>query len=348
MSEAEEPVGQLSLVAYEKIAEHGLALPVFAWSFYANVFYTARSSAPGSASGSIVGFDAYEPDKLVNLAAEQVVETAVGEPWLDVFLWEGKAYVGTAAEIWDSIAEVRPRIARHAPLSLLGLAEGDTSLPASEISGIAFSWLVERYGHRKALEWYADTYLRGILLKALRRELGGLAEKTQMRLALQNKLIVQTRGFAVEAHVMPPLPLLPEIDVRKFLSAAQDHGFTPFYMHDSDPVSGKPERFQGNRTHENAMRVAVLQVAASKPEGKATTTELKNEVGQCIALTSEDMLPSKTRPNEAMYHQIIGNIVSHRRSGNNIFEKGWAVYTGDGIQITDAGRQYLRSLELDV
>ena len=85
-------------------------------------------------------------------------------------------------------------------------------------------------------------------------------------------------------------------------------------------------------------------VAASKPRGKATTTELKNEVDQYVTLTAEDRLPSKTRPNEAMYQQIVGNIVSHRGSRNNNFAKGWALYTGDGIEITDAGRQYLRTL----
>jgi hypothetical protein len=92
------------------------------------------------------------------------------------------------------------------------------------------------------------------------------------------------------------------------------------------------------------MRIAALQVAASKLHGKATTTELKNEVHQYVALTTEDLRPSKTRANEAMYQQIVGNIVSHRGSRNNILAKGWAIYTGDGIQITDAGRQHLKTL----
>ena len=94
------------------------------------------------------------------------------------------------------------------------------------------------------------------------------------------------------------------------------------------------------------MRIAALQVAASKSQGKATTTEIKNEINQYLSLTLQDLLPSKTRPNEAMYQQIVGNIVSHRASKNNIFAMGWETYTGDGIQITDAGRQYLRTLEL--
>jgi hypothetical protein len=94
------------------------------------------------------------------------------------------------------------------------------------------------------------------------------------------------------------------------------------------------------------MRLAALRVAASRPDGKATTTQIKNEVHKYVALTAEDRRPSKTRPNEAMYQQIVGNIISHRQSRNNIFARGWATYTGDGIQITDVARQYLRNLGL--
>jgi hypothetical protein len=75
------------------------------------------------------------------------------------------------------------------------------------------------------------------------------------------------------------------------------------------------------RTTENEMTIAALRVAASKPDGKATTTELKSEVDRYLVLTTEDRTPSKTRPNEAIYQQIIGNIVSHRGSKTNILQK---------------------------
>jgi hypothetical protein len=84
-------MGRLHLVGYEKLTEHGLALPVFGQPEGANVFYTARSTSPGEANGQIAGFDHYDPDVLVRLPLEQIRETAVGEPWLDVFLWEGAA-----------------------------------------------------------------------------------------------------------------------------------------------------------------------------------------------------------------------------------------------------------------
>jgi pentapeptide repeat protein len=98
----------------------------------------------------------------------------------------------------------------------------------------------------------------------------------------------------------------------------------------------------GNRTSEPEMRIGALRIAASKPNGYATTTQLKDEMPKYVDLTVQDLASSKTRPNEAMYHQIIGNIVSHQDSRTNIFARGLAVYTGHGIQITDAGREFLR------
>src|SRR5690348_14918915 len=154
-------MGRLHLVGYEKLTEHGLALPVFGQSQGANVFYTARSTTPGEANGQIAGFDHYDPDMLVRLPLEQVRETGVGEPWLDVFLWEGAAYVGTAPEIWNALEGLRASIAEHAPLSLLALAEGVEDDPLHWLAGQVFSWLTSRYGKQKALGWCKDTYLSG-------------------------------------------------------------------------------------------------------------------------------------------------------------------------------------------
>ena len=96
-----------------------------------------------------------------------------------------------------------------------------------------------------------------------------------------------------------------------------------------------------NRTPESEMRIAALQVARSKPNGVATTTQLKEEVCRFVDLTPQDLARSTTRRNEQMFQQIVGNIISHDKSRTNIFYRGYAVYTGDGIQITDAGRDFL-------
>lgn len=98
---------------------------------------------------------------------------------------------------------------------------------------------------------------------------------------------------------------------------------------------------RNNRTPESEMRIGALQVARSKPNGIATTTQLKEEIGNFVHLTPQDLVRSKTRNNEQMYQQIVANIISHEKSQTNIFAKGLAVYTGDGIQITQTGRDFL-------
>ena len=173
-----------------------------------------------------------------------------------------------------------------------------------------------------------------------------------MRRALREQLWLDQVGNKIRACIGHPLPSLPAEDMNVFTTAAARFGlealltFERIHSETSSDITTRLEQIVRNRTSENEMRIAALRVAASKPHGRATTTELKREVDQYVALTREDLLPSKTRPSEAMYQQIVGNLVSHRESRNNIFAKGWAVYTGDGIQITDAGRQHLRTLGL--
>jgi hypothetical protein len=354
MSEIRESVGRLQLVGYEKLTDHGFALPVFGQPFGANVFYTADCMSPGATNAQIAGFVRYDPEALVLLPDEQVRETGVGEPWLDVFLWGEVAYVGTAPQIWGALAEVRETIAERAPLSLLALAEGVEHGPAVRLAQRAFSWLTRRYGSQKALEWRRDTYLRGIVLKTLRRELGASAYKAEIRRALQQKMLIREVGNEINVFLGSAFSFLGPEDFNAFADVAAGFGLKATFTIEEVTVMQPREsatrqgRVVRPRTSEDEMRIAALQVAASRPHGKATMTEIKNEVGQYVSLTSEDLLPSETRPNEKMFQQIVGNIVSHRhrQSRNNIFVRGWAIYTGDGIQITDAGRQHLRSLGL--
>jgi len=351
MSEIRDPMGRLHLIGYEKLTDHGLALPVFGRSPGANVFYTARSTLPGEAGGLIAEFDRYDPAALVPLPLEQTRETGVGEHWLDVFLWEDTAHVGTAPQIWNALAEARATIEQHAPLSLLVLAEGIPRAEANQLAHKAFSWLTRRYGRPKALEWRRDTYLRNIVCKTLRRELGASASKAEIRVAFQEQLIIREEGNKIRVFLGSPFYLLGQEHFDAFAEICASFGLEAEFIVQEvavmqPPVTARGKRAVRRRTSENEMRIAALRVAASKPRGTATTTELKDEVNQYVDLTPEDLTPSKTRPNEAMYQQVVGNIVSHRESGNNIFANGWAIYTGNGIQITDAGRQHLRTLGL--
>jgi hypothetical protein len=91
-------------------------------------------------------------------------------------------------------------------------------------------------------------------------------------------------------------------------------------------------------------RDLVLQIAASFPGHRASTTQIKEAAPSFRKMSEEDLKPSKTRANETMWEQIIGNVTgSHRNSGVSIFNRGYADRTDDGVQVTQKGLDYLKS-----
>jgi hypothetical protein len=99
-----------------------------------------------------------------------------------------------------------------------------------------------------------------------------------------------------------------------------------------------------NRTSEAEISIAALIVARDRPDGRVSTSHLKKMIPDHAKLTDEDWEESPTRKGEALWQQIVGNIISHRTAEGNIIAEGYAVYTGKGIEITDAGRAYLKRL----
>ena len=98
-----------------------------------------------------------------------------------------------------------------------------------------------------------------------------------------------------------------------------------------------------NRTSEHEIALAVLRYLATVPGGEATVTAIKKNVPNFIKLTADDLQPSGTRPNEMVYQQVIGNIVSHRHdSEDNFVNRGLLSYRPRHLKITDAGRNYLK------
>nr|MBW4092772.1 leucine-rich repeat domain-containing protein [Pseudomonadota bacterium] len=193
MSDADDDTGTLALVGYEKLADHGFALPCFAQAVGANTTYAARSAADARGNIAIAGFDLYDPAQLVRLQAEQVRPAEVGAPWLHVFLWQERAYIGTAADIWSALHPVREDIARCAPVSLLALA-GEADLPVGGYARDAFLWLTHRYGRERAIGWRSGTYLRGIVVRSLRAQLGDRAATGPVRRALQDVHLVESEA----------------------------------------------------------------------------------------------------------------------------------------------------------
>ncbi|MGL5166062.1 MAG: hypothetical protein ACRC9K_09260 [Afipia sp.] len=63
---------------------------------------------------------------------------------------------------------------------------------------------------------------------------------------------------------------------------------------------------------------AILKVS---PEGHATIAQLISEIPEHVTLSAEDLAPSPTRPNEAIWEQQVRNITSHKKSpGNAIYD----------------------------
>jgi len=111
---------------------------------------------------------------------------------------------------------------------------------------------------------------------------------------------------------------------------------------------GHLERPKGDRLREPEARILVLKIAAQRPNRMASTAFLKREVPKYIELSPEDLAPSKSRPRERVWQQIVGNVRSHDKSREGPFAKGYATKTENGLAVTDNGIAYLNSMGFSV
>jgi hypothetical protein len=97
------------------------------------------------------------------------------------------------------------------------------------------------------------------------------------------------------------------------------------------------------KLRESEARDLVLSIAAKFPNHRASTTEIKDEVPKYRNLSAADLQPSKTRANEHMWEQIVGNVTgSHKDTSVSIFNRDLAQRTDDGVQVTEKGLKYLK------
>lgn len=95
-------------------------------------------------------------------------------------------------------------------------------------------------------------------------------------------------------------------------------------------------------TPEPEIALAILQIAATKPQGIATFDQLRAEIPNKITLDTEDLSDSQTRVGEPMWHQIMRNVQSHHESDENFIALGLLIHIDrTGYQVTDLGRQHL-------
>lgn len=97
------------------------------------------------------------------------------------------------------------------------------------------------------------------------------------------------------------------------------------------------------KTSESVIGIAVARLAAARADGICTLDLAKRMVPRMIALTADDLAPSKSQPN-AKWVQRLRNIQSNWDGGplsNNPIARGYLEHIGGGYRITPAGRVML-------
>lgn len=107
---------------------------------------------------------------------------------------------------------------------------------------------------------------------------------------------------------------------------------------------GKLDRPLNDRLRESEARILALKIASLQPDRYATTEFIKNSVPDYFPLSPIDLRPSGPRYPEPHWEQIVRNVISHKSNPLGPFELGYAVRTDDGLQVTNAGVDYLKSI----
>lgn len=99
---------------------------------------------------------------------------------------------------------------------------------------------------------------------------------------------------------------------------------------------------KANRSSEHDIAFAAMKYLNTCAAKTASTSDVKRHVPDFIDLTSGDREMSDTRPNEELWQQVVGNIVSHRNdSPDNFINRGLIAYDGKNWTLTPAGEAYL-------
>lgn len=104
-----------------------------------------------------------------------------------------------------------------------------------------------------------------------------------------------------------------------------------------------PRRIIRNRIQQGDIAVLALELAAARANSTISTTRLKEFLIDKFKPTAEDAIPT-ANGYTPLFDQVVGNLISNRRTPTSMFSMGYAKYTGDGIEITSAGRAFLESV----
>jgi hypothetical protein len=77
----------------------------------------------------------------------------------------------------------------------------------------------------------------------------------------------------------------------------------------------------------------VVRILKDKTSGEASIAELVRDIPNWTKLSPEDLEPSPTRPNEAIWEQQVRNITSHKNSPGNAIYEGLLVAVPGGLRL---------------
>jgi hypothetical protein len=87
------------------------------------------------------------------------------------------------------------------------------------------------------------------------------------------------------------------------------------------------------RITETEIADIIFDYLNEKSSGKASIQELVQEIPNRVTLSVEDLAPSPTRKNEAIWEQQVRNITSHKKSPGNAIYEGKLVAIPGGLAL---------------
>lgn len=165
----------MRLAGYMPACDRGFALPTFERADRpANAQYLAIPEIEGDHRSAIVAFD--QLDGPAPTALENGPDIAAGDPWIDVFLWDGRQTVGDAPRILAALRDRHDQILAEAPLTFLdlGLAAGSPDTP--KVAAAAREFLRRALGRQAGERNFREVVVRPGIGLEIRRSLHRLAD----------------------------------------------------------------------------------------------------------------------------------------------------------------------------
>ncbi len=194
----------LLLAGYVSLQKHGFALPCFATKPRPNTWYTAQTRIEGDRLSVISGFEEYAAADVSPLPDEQIRQMAVGDSWCDVFIWDGKAYLGNPTELWDALNPAIAAIDARAPLSLFELSADIGSQERRTSADSVRRFLAHRYGTDVVDSWRLSVTRSAVQLR-LRRFLPAARQPGAALVDVELTLEADGLRVLLPAHLADPL-----------------------------------------------------------------------------------------------------------------------------------------------